>query len=208
MISTVVDNTGQFSSFGSSPTINSSGAVAFQAYRDNGSQGVFAASGGMITTIADTSAYGAFNQGASINDKGTVVFAGAQKDFNPGIFTGPDPVLNKVIGYGDSLFGGTVTNLGFFRGLNNNNDIAFVYRLDTKVDGIFVEGLAIASPRTVLANISTRLAVGQGDNALIAGFIVTGTQSKRLVVRGIGPSIPVPGISPIRSWNFMIAPAR
>ena len=32
-----------------------------------------------------------------------------------------------------------------------------------------------------------------GDNALIGGFIVTGTQPKRVIVRAIGPSVPVPG---------------
>jgi hypothetical protein len=40
-----------------------------------------------------------------------------------------------------------------------------------------------------LVNISTRLQVGTGDNALIAGFIIRGSVSKRLVVRGIGPSL-------------------
>lgn len=42
----------------------------------------------------------------------------------------------------------------------------------------------------VLANISTRLPVGTGDNALIAGFIITGTTPKKVIVRGIGPSLP------------------
>ena len=41
-----------------------------------------------------------------------------------------------------------------------------------------------------LANISTRLRVETGDNALIAGFIITGTQNKRVIVRAIGPSLP------------------
>jgi hypothetical protein len=45
---------------------------------------------------------------------------------------------------------------------------------------------------TVLANISTRLRVDTGDNALIAGFILTGTQSKKVIIRGIGPSLNVP----------------
>jgi predicted outer membrane repeat protein len=44
-----------------------------------------------------------------------------------------------------------------------------------------------------LANISTRLNVGTGDNASIGGFIVTGTHDKLLMVRGIGPSLPVEG---------------
>jgi hypothetical protein len=45
----------------------------------------------------------------------------------------------------------------------------------------------------MLANISSRLRVEKGDNVLIGGFIVTGSQPKRLMVRAIGPSIPVAG---------------
>jgi hypothetical protein len=44
-----------------------------------------------------------------------------------------------------------------------------------------------------LANISTRLRVETGDNALIGGFIVTGTQPKKVIVRAIGPSLPLAG---------------
>jgi len=44
-----------------------------------------------------------------------------------------------------------------------------------------------------LANIATRLRVQPGDNAMIAGFIITGTQPKTVIIRGIGPSLPVPG---------------
>jgi hypothetical protein len=40
-----------------------------------------------------------------------------------------------------------------------------------------------------LANISTRLRVETGDNVLIGGFIITGTQRKRVIVRAIGPSL-------------------
>ena len=42
-----------------------------------------------------------------------------------------------------------------------------------------------------LANISTRLRVLTGDNVLIGGFIITGLQNKNLVVRAIGPSLPL-----------------
>ena len=38
-------------------------------------------------------------------------------------------------------------------------------------------------------NISTRLNVLAGDNVAIAGFIVTGTSPKKVLVRGIGPSL-------------------
>lgn len=35
--------------------------------------------------------------------------------------------------------------------------------------------------------------MGTGDNALIGGFIVTGTQDKKVVVRALGPSLSLPG---------------
>jgi hypothetical protein len=40
-----------------------------------------------------------------------------------------------------------------------------------------------------LLNISTRLKVQTGDNVLIGGFIITGNAAKRVMVRGIGPSL-------------------
>jgi hypothetical protein len=48
------------------------------------------------------------------------------------------------------------------------------------------------SPST-LANISTRLRVETGDNVLIGGFIITGTQPKKVIIRAIGPSLPLAG---------------
>ena len=51
----------------------------------------------------------------------------------------------------------------------------------------------IVNSRTTFANISTRMKVETGDNALIGGFIVTGTGTKRIVVRAIGPSVPLAG---------------
>ena len=44
-----------------------------------------------------------------------------------------------------------------------------------------------------LLNISSRLRVQQGDNTLIGGFIVTGTDPKKVVIRALGPSTGVPG---------------
>ena len=45
-----------------------------------------------------------------------------------------------------------------------------------------------ATPSQLL-NISTRLRVQTGDNALIGGVIITGTDPKRVIIRGIGPSL-------------------
>ncbi len=45
-----------------------------------------------------------------------------------------------------------------------------------------------------LLNISTRLRVQSGDNVLIGGFIVTGTDPKQVLLRAIGPSLADAGI--------------
>jgi hypothetical protein len=45
-----------------------------------------------------------------------------------------------------------------------------------------------------LANISTRMKVGAGQNVLIGGFIIKGDQSKTLVLRAIGPSLSAVGV--------------
>jgi GH25 family lysozyme M1 (1,4-beta-N-acetylmuramidase) len=45
-----------------------------------------------------------------------------------------------------------------------------------------------------LGNIATRLKIGAGDNAMIGGFIITGSQQKAVIVRGIGPSLGALGV--------------
>jgi hypothetical protein len=44
-----------------------------------------------------------------------------------------------------------------------------------------------------LLNLSTRLRVQPGDNALIGGFIIRGSEQKKVILRGIGPSLNLPG---------------
>ena len=50
-------------------------------------------------------------------------------------------------------------------------------------------------PATNITNISTRAQVLTGDNILDGGFIITGTESKDILIRGIGPSLSSPGLS-------------
>jgi WD40 repeat protein len=47
----------------------------------------------------------------------------------------------------------------------------------------------VASPTAQLLNIATRLKVLNGDNVLIGGFIITGTDPKKVLILGIGPSL-------------------
>jgi glucose/arabinose dehydrogenase len=44
-----------------------------------------------------------------------------------------------------------------------------------------------------LVNLSTRLRVQTGDNVLIGGFILTGSAPKKVMLRGIGPSLVING---------------
>jgi hypothetical protein len=68
------------------------------------------------------------------------------------------------------------------RGLDNGTGVGLVeaYDLDRTVD-------------SKLGNISTRGLVQTGDNVLIGGLIVLGENSLRVIVRAIGPSLPVSG---------------
>jgi hypothetical protein len=45
------------------------------------------------------------------------------------------------------------------------------------------------------ANISTRMDVGTGNNVMIAGFIVSGSQSKTIIVRALGPTLGSYGVA-------------
>ncbi|MFZ3375483.1 MAG: right-handed parallel beta-helix repeat-containing protein [Chthoniobacterales bacterium] len=63
------------------------------------------------------------------------------------------------------------------RGVNNTTGIALV------------EGYELDSTATRLVNVSTRGRVGIGDEVLIGGVIVTGSDSKRVIVRALGPSL-------------------
>jgi hypothetical protein len=67
------------------------------------------------------------------------------------------------------------------RGVNNMTGVALVEVYDLSSD-----------PSSILGNISTRAFVQTGDNVMIGGFIVAGTQAKRVIVRAIGPELSAP----------------
>lgn len=48
---------------------------------------------------------------------------------------------------------------------------------------------------TRLVNLSTRAVAGVGERALIAGFVMTGTGSRPLLLRGAGPALRAQGVS-------------
>ncbi len=54
--------------------------------------------------------------------------------------------------------------------------------------------VTVTSVPDIPLNISTRLRVQTGDNVLIGGFIVTGTEAKRVILRALGPSLTGLGV--------------
>ena len=58
-----------------------------------------------------------------------------------------------------------------------------------------VVGVAAAPAVQRLINISSRARVGSGDNIIIAGFVVTGSKPKDLLVRAVGPGLTQFGVT-------------
>lgn len=94
----------------------------------------------------------------------------------------------------------TGTNLPefFWEGTGTPTHTGFTAAWTAKGFGVSRTGSGvIVAPKAVapahLGNISTRLNSQTGDNVLIGGFIITGSQPKKVIVRAIGPSLPLAG---------------
>ncbi len=68
------------------------------------------------------------------------------------------------------------------RGVNNSTGIGLVEAYDLSIGA-----------DSILANISTRGLVQTGDDVMIGGFIIVGDEPQTVLVRAIGPSLPLPG---------------
>ena len=82
----------------------------------------------------------------------------------------------------------------------------------TDTNNRVVRGVPQAVASSQLINVSTRLRTGAGDDVLIAGFVVSGSGEKKVVVRALGPSLAGAGVSgtlgaPTLSVNNAPAPA-
>src|ERR1043165_1498036 len=72
----------------------------------------------------------------------------------------------------------------------NSVGTAHVTVTATDLDGAIVSQMFtvnVIAPPGRFVNLATRMQVGTGDNALIAGFIMKGSAPKRLAIRAIGP---------------------
>jgi N-acetylneuraminic acid mutarotase len=66
------------------------------------------------------------------------------------------------------------------RGVNNMTGVALM------------EVYVLSGNGSILANISTRSFVQSGDDVMIGGFIVQGTEPRRVIIRAIGPELSAP----------------
>jgi len=142
-VTAIATSTSDAIALSSPPAINRDGRVAFRTI-SNGQDTVFRTNGATVETVADSSGpFASFSQTVSINDAGTVLFAATLDNGLRGLFTGPNPVSDKVIATGDSLFGSTVLSLQsplssssflplplfLSEGLNDRGQIAFAVEL-------------------------------------------------------------------------------
>jgi hypothetical protein len=105
----------------------------------------------------------------------------------------------------------TAARVGAFALPANSRDAALLLNLTPGSNSAVVTGQGGASgvavvevydatagaspPSQRVVNIATRATAGTGDNALIAGFYVAGTVPKRVLIRGIGPSLTQFGVT-------------
>ena len=54
---------------------------------------------------------------------------------------------------------------------------------------------AFTGKQSCLVNVSTRMRVQNGERVLIGGFIITGSESKKIAIRALGPSLASAGLS-------------
>jgi hypothetical protein len=97
--------------------------------------------------------------------------AAVSEPFNPHLGY---PNQNKIGDYLTIVSDVAGGNVAYSATFNGEEDIYYV---------------RVAPPPSQLLNISTRVRVDSGEKVLIAGFIITGTEPKKVIVRGIGPSL-------------------
>jgi len=97
--------------------------------------------------------------------------------FNP--FLGY-PQQNKMGDYMTIVSDNAGGNVAYTATFNQEEDIYYVH---------------VAPPMPQLFNISTRARVLTNDQVLIAGFIIDGTEPKKVMIRGIGPSLNGVGVT-------------
>jgi len=113
-----------------------------------------------------------------------------------------DAPKNYLIDYSFVNGGTTLPTFARLLGLDATGETIFSYQYPTDSCGKIYRALPIHLENTKFPtvgpqalNLSTRGLVSGGDNVLIGGFIVNGTESKSMVLRALGPSLSGFGLS-------------
>lgn len=112
------------------------------------------------------------------------------------------------LGGNGAVLSAAFARLGAFALPNNSLDSAMLVTLQPGAYSVHVTGSAgvalaeiydaSANPQAEeqrLVNISVRNDAGTGDNALIGGFVISGTTSKKVLIRGVGPALVPFGVT-------------
>jgi hypothetical protein len=75
------------------------------------------------------------------------------------------------------------------------NTIGFTADIGYSSGGITLTVATIPNPPLTISNISTRMHVGTDPNQLIGGFIITGSEPKKVIVLATGPSLAAFGLT-------------
>jgi hypothetical protein len=106
---------------------------------------------------------------------------------------GGNLVVNSVGGFTPEQ-GDSFTPLTYTSASGNFTSITSNAQVTVGSTGVTMKVTGPNPPAPKALNIATRMKVETGDNVLIAGFIITGPQPKKVIIRGIGPSLPFGGV--------------
>ncbi len=128
---------------------------------------------------------------ATLLPSGKVLVAGGQNNFVEGFW-----YLQSAELY-DPASGSWTPTGNLYRGLSNFT-LTLLRNGTVLVAGgagyvIFAEAELYQQLTPTLLNISTRMRVLTDDKVPIGGFIITGNEPKTVIVRGMGPSLSMPG---------------
>jgi hypothetical protein len=101
--------------------------------------------------------------------------------------THPDDAGQHV----DAIMNSVVSNLSQLTA-DDEAGIQFLYGAPTPIPTPSPSATPVVPSR--LVNISTRVGVGVGDDVLIGGFIIQGTQLKKVILRALGTSLTADGV--------------